>query len=166
MTLFISIPILALAAVLQSTIAPQIQILGGRPDLVFLLVLSWSIRGTLDESVLWAFVGGIAQDLLSAAPTGTSVLGMVLLVFVVDLLKQQVYSIGLTSVLTLTFAGTILQQFTHAAVLLVMGYKVSFFDLVYVLFPTLIYNLVLILPAYWFIRRIQRRLGEENTKSF
>ena len=46
-----SIPLIALAVVLQATFIPQIRILGGEPDLVFLLVLSWSINGRLEQGV-------------------------------------------------------------------------------------------------------------------
>ncbi|HRF94610.1 MAG TPA: rod shape-determining protein MreD, partial [Aggregatilineales bacterium] len=62
---FLSFPILIVAAILQATFMPQIRLLGGSPDLVFLVVLAWSINAELDSSVLWAFVGGISLDLLS-----------------------------------------------------------------------------------------------------
>lgn len=155
----LSLPILALAATLQSTVAAQIQILGGRPDLVFLLVLAWSIHARLEESVTWAFVGGVMQDLLSATPLGTSSLGMVLLVFGVDLLKQQVYRVGLLMLGGLVIGGTLLQQLVHVAVLLVAGYRITLIDIAYVVFPTMLYNLVFIWPLYWFVRRAQRRIG-------
>ena len=104
------IPLIFLAVVLQSTIFPSLRILGGQPDLAFLLVLAWSINGRLDQNVTWAFVGGIAQDLLSVAPTGASVLGMILLVFAIDRIKQQVYRIGFVLIVGLVIAGTVLQK--------------------------------------------------------
>jgi rod shape-determining protein MreD len=155
----LSVPILILAAAVQSTIAPQIQLLGGRPDLVLLLVVLWSLHASLEESVTWAFVGGVLQDLLSASPTGTSAVGMILLVFVIDWIKQQVYSIGFLLRIGLVLGATVVQQIVIIVILLVLGFRITLFDMAYVLFPTLIYNLVFMWPTYWFVRGIQRRLG-------
>jgi rod shape-determining protein MreD len=157
---FLSIPILALAAILQSTLAPQIQILGGRPDFVFLLVLSWSINARLDESVIWAFAGGIMQDLFSVLPIGTSTLGMIPLVFGVTGLGRQVYRIGFILLIGLVIGGTFFKAFIQIAILLLTGHQVTLLNIGYVVVPTMLYNLVFIWPIYWFVRRVQRRLGE------
>ena len=113
----LSLPILALAAVLQASIIPQFSILGGRPDLVFLLVISWALNAPLEQGIIWAFVGGILQDLMSAAPTGTSVVGMVLIVFILDIFRQQVYRVGVLTILWVTLVGTVVQQILVIVVL-------------------------------------------------
>ncbi len=152
------LPLIALAVILQATVIPQIRILGGEPDLVFLLVLSWSVNGRLEQSVIWSFVGGITQDLLSAAPTGASAVGLILLVFAVDRLKQQVYHIGVVLIIGLVIAGTILQKTVYMIVLAFTGFTIYPLDnLTYVILPTIAYNLVFMPPIYWLIRRIQRR---------
>ena len=61
---FLSIPLLGVAAALQASLMPQIRLLGGEPDLVFLLVIAWAINRELEDGVIWAFVGGILLDLL------------------------------------------------------------------------------------------------------
>ena len=155
---FLSLPILLLAAIAQSTLAPQIQFLGGRPDLVLLLVLAWSVNADMDESVVWAFVGGIAQDLLSAMPTGTSTLGMIPLVFFVNSLNRQLYRIGLVFLVGLVIGGTLLKALVQVAVLLLTGHQYDLAEISYVVLPTILYNLVFIWPLYWFARRVQRRL--------
>ncbi len=152
------IPLIFIAAVLQLTVMAQIRILGGQPDLVFLLVLSWAINGRLEQSVTWAFVGGIAQDLLSAAPTGASVLGMILLVFGIERIKQQVYRIGFVLMIGLVIAGTILQKLVFMLVAGFSGFTIyPLENFTYVILPTIAYNLVFIGPIYWVIRRIQGR---------
>jgi rod shape-determining protein MreD len=155
---FLSIPILALAAALQASVIPQIQILGGRPDLVFLLVLSWAINSDLDEALGWAFAGGIMQDLLSATPLGTSSLGMVLLVFAISGINRQVYRVGILLLGGVTLGGTLLQQIVLMAVLLLTGHRITLPEIGYVVLPTMVYNLVAMGPIYWLVRRVQRRL--------
>lgn len=157
------IPLIALAVILQSTFIPQIRILGGEPDLVFLLTLSWAINGRLEQGVAWSFVGGIAEDLLSAAPTGASVLGLLALVFGIDQLKQQVYRVGFLMIIGIVIAGTILDKLIYMIVVATAGFTIyPLENLTYVILPTIAYNLVFIGPVYWVVRRIQRRTGREQ----
>lgn len=152
------IPLIVISVILQATLMPQIRILGGQPDLVFLLVLSWSIHGRLEQSVTWAFVGGIAQDLMSAAPTGASVLGMILLLFGIEAVKQQVYRIGFLLIVGLVIAGTVVQKTVFMVVASLTGFTIHPIEnFTYVILPTIAYNLVFIGPVYWVVRRIQRR---------
>lgn len=165
---FLSIPILALAAALQASIVPQFSFLGGRPDLVFLLVIAWSVNRPLEQGIVWAFVGGIMKDLISAAPLGTSALGMVIVVFGVYGIRRQLYSVGLFSLIWIALLGSVFQQIITRLILLFTSLQPAYFaqfsldvlaeDLTYVIMPTVVYNLVVIFPVYWFVRRIQRRL--------
>lgn len=157
---YLSIFILGLAAALQSSVLPQIRILGGQPDLVFLTVLAWSVHAPLEESVVWAFVGGIAQNLLSAAPLGTASMGMIVLVFAIDAIRRQVYQIGFPLLLLLVIFGSLIHQTILMLILSGVGFQIRLLDtLSYVVVPTIAYNLVFIWPIYWIVRRIQRRLA-------
>lgn len=166
---FISLPVLVLAAVLQVTLMPQISILGGRPDLIFLIVVSWSLNSSLEEAVLWAFVGGISKDLLSAAPLGTSTLGLIIILFAVHSIREQVYSVGLFTLIWVSILGSLFQQITILIIVYLAGFQPAFADTVgygavidqigYFVIPTIVYNLVAILPVYWFVRRLQIRIG-------
>ncbi len=78
MQLGFGILVLVLAAVVQST-AAQHLVGGPRPDLVLLLVLAWSMLRGLTEGTIGGVAGGLALDLLSAAPFGlhTGLLGLI-----------------------------------------------------------------------------------------
>jgi rod shape-determining protein MreD len=58
------------AALLQGTVAPLIAIGGARPSLPILVAGSWAVAAGAREAVWWAFLGGIASDLLSGGPLG------------------------------------------------------------------------------------------------
>lgn len=157
-TLSISFPLLFLAVVAQSSLVPQVRVLGGGPDLVLLLVLTWASDAELDESLVWAFVGGIMQDLLSAAPTGASTLGMIPTVAAIYLLKSQLYRVGPFLMLLVLFAGTFVKEAVLWLVMALAGYNGDPFALVpYVVLPSAVYNAVAGLPAYFIVRWIQRR---------
>jgi rod shape-determining protein MreD len=165
MSAFLSIPILAIAAALQASFVPQVRLLGGGPDLVLLLVLSWSINSSLREAVTWAFVGGIMLDLLSYNPTGTSSAGLLIIVFAISGLGQRVHHIGFMMIIGLVLFGTLLQQITIMLILALTGYPIDLITgLTYVAAPTILYDLILIWPIYWFVRRTQKRTYRRDTQ--
>lgn len=58
------------AALLQTSVVPFISVAGARPNLPFLVAGSWSLAAGAGEGVWWAFIGGLAADLLSGGPLG------------------------------------------------------------------------------------------------
>jgi len=171
---YLSIPILGLCAALASSIIPQtisflIALLSGitpildnsrgQLSLVMLFVIAWAIRADLTESFVWAFVGGIAMDLLSILPVGSSSLALVLIVFSINTIATQIYRINIIMILAITIIATVFMQFITYQILLLMGNSYNLLALIrLVLIPTVIYNAIAILPIYVFVRLIQRRL--------
>jgi rod shape-determining protein MreD len=58
------------AALLQSAVVPFLSVGDARPNLPFLVAGSWSLAAGAGEAVWWAFLGGLAADLLSGGPLG------------------------------------------------------------------------------------------------
>lgn len=180
---YLSIPILGLAAALSSSILPQIigfiialtsgifpflDNTRGQLSLVMLLVVAWSIRSDLEGSFAWAFVGGIAMDLLSILPVGTSSFALIIIVFAVNTISQQIYRVNIMLILGITALSTIFLQLFTYLMLVLLGNSYNLLALIrLILIPTLIYNLIMILPIYIFIRLIQRPLesGLQNATS-
>jgi len=161
---YISVVILGIAAALQSSILPAIRIEGGQPELVLLLVISWAVHAEWEEAVFWAFAGGIMQDLLAITPTGTSAIGLVLVVFGIKLMSKQLYRFNLLLLIGFALLGTILQHLILNLMLLSIGYRIDpVASIKYFTAPALFYNFVLILPVYWIVRRVQNRLPKPQT---
>ncbi|MCU0512276.1 MAG: rod shape-determining protein MreD [Anaerolineae bacterium] len=157
---YVAIPLLALAAALQSSIIPDFRLLSGQVDLVFLLVIAWGMRAPLEEGLFWAFVGGILQDLLSITPTGASSIGLVLLIFLIDYLRRQLFRVSLLLLIALVIGGTILQQGIIYTALLLTGNRYDVLEMLRsVLLPEIFLNLVLMLPVYLVVRLLQRRVA-------
>jgi rod shape-determining protein MreD len=58
----------------QTTVMPHIHILGVQPDLLLMVVTSWSLLRGAEAGMLWALIAGVALDLVSGAPFGMSTL--------------------------------------------------------------------------------------------
>lgn len=58
------------AAVLQATVVPALEVSGARPNLLILAAACWALAVGAGEALWWAFIGGLAADILSAGPLG------------------------------------------------------------------------------------------------
>jgi len=171
---YLSIGILGLAAALSASFIPQfiafvVALLSnfspmlnntrGQPSLVMLLVICWSVRSSLADGFIWALVGGIMLDLLSILPIGTSSAALVLIVFVVNGVGQQLLRFRILFLLALTALATVFMGAYTIVALFLLGHSYDIASLTrLMLLPTMIYNLIAVLPLYAFIRLLQRRL--------
>ncbi len=171
---YLSIIVLGVAAALSTSLLPQalhlVKELGspalpmladtrGQLNLVMLLVLCWSLRASLTEGFVWAFVGGIALDLLSILPLGTSSAALLILVYGINNLSQQLQRARIVLLLAMAAVATLfMAAYTYAALVL-LGYTYDLWAVGrLVLLPTLVYNLAAVLPLFVVVRFFQRRL--------
>jgi rod shape-determining protein MreD len=156
---YLAIPLLALAASLESSVLPYIRLYSGQPGIILLLVLCWGLHAPLEEALFWAFVGGIFQDLLSITPLGTSTIALVIVLFGVEAIRKQVYRVSIITLMGMILAGTVLHEIVLIIVLALIGAPRDLAEVLpYVLMPEIFYNLILMLPLYVILRFIQRRI--------
>lgn len=126
MSVYFGIPILLLAAVMQSTILENIRIFGGRPDLVLLLTVTWGIIRGAQDGALWGFIGGIFCDLLSAGPLGLWTFTLTLVGFLVG--QPWVYALGPTLIrlVLMSAAGTMVGHTLILVMIVLLGFPVDF----------------------------------------
>jgi rod shape-determining protein MreD len=162
---YVGIPVLILAAILDVTLMAEFRIGGGAPDLVFMLVVSWALLSTLQEALVWAVVGGVVKDALSVAPLGTSALGMVIVVFLVNSLLGTVRRTNLIIPLPVIAVGTVIYHLAILAVLQIVGYGLPLGEgLLYVTLPTMVYNMILILPVFRTMGLVQQWLAPRRVR--
>jgi rod shape-determining protein MreD len=164
MSLYFGIPILLFAAVVQSTLVEDIRILGGRPDLVLLLAVTWGIIRGAQDGAIWGFIGGIFCDLLSASPFGMWTLTMTLVGFLVG--QSWVYALGptLMRLALMSAAGTLIGHTLLLVIMVLIGYPVNFwYSIQTVAGPAALLNVLLSPFAFtflvWFHKRSQEPMG-------
>lgn len=156
---YIGIPILLLAAVINATIMPELRLGNGTADLVFLLVMSWALLADVRDAMLWAVIGGMLQDVLSIAPVGTSALGLVIVAFAADAVFGTVSRGNLIVPLVVAGVGTVVYQMLTLLLLRMLGLSAVGLGqgVVYVMVPSTIMNVLLVLPVFRLMGTVHRR---------
>lgn len=111
--LYLAIPLMAILAILQSTLLPRIPIFGIVPQLWLLATLAWAMLHGVREGIIWALIGGFFIDLFSASPLGTTALALMAAVAVVALVQRSFPSNRTIMPVLLTILGTLVFWFLY-----------------------------------------------------
>jgi len=122
MKLFLTILILLLAVILQTTLVPFLAFVGVSPNLVLVLLLFWVILRSFKKVWIGVLLTGLFLDFFSGLPFGLISLSLVGTAFLIDWFNRNIFS---------------MVKFWVVAVLIILG--------------TLIYNLLFIGLAKMFI---------------
>jgi len=150
------------AALLQGSVVPFVAVAGVRPNLVTLAAASWAVAAGAREAVWWAFLGGIAADLLSGGPLGATAAAALIPVAAVGLQDDPLRPRSIVSGAVLVGVASLAAAVLYMAILAVAGAAVG--DLAMLLasaVSTSLYNGVLALAIYP-LARVVRRTTEKQ----
>jgi rod shape-determining protein MreD len=80
MSLFVAAIGATVTAIVELTVGPYIRVGDAQPHLVFVFAVVWTFAIGLESGLVWAFVGGIALDVLAQRPLGTSSFALIIVV--------------------------------------------------------------------------------------
>jgi rod shape-determining protein MreD len=159
-TLFVFV--LAIAAVIQTTMGSRLSLLTARPDLVLLLVVSHSIVRGMSDGLLGGVLGGLIIDSLTPIPFGAATIGMAIVGLGTGLGESNLYRSNLIIPLVAVFLATI---FYHSFLMLALQAAAWEVDWISTLalqtIPGAAFNAVLAPLAFPLVRRISSG-GEER----
>jgi len=113
------------AALLQGSVVPFVSIAGARPNLPVLVAASWSVSAGASEAVWWAFVGGLAADLLSGGPLGALALASLVPVAAVGLGENTLRPRSIVSGAVLVGVATLGAGLLYLLILFAVGQPLS-----------------------------------------
>ena len=113
------------AALLQGSVVPFVSIAGARPNLPVLVAASWSVAAGSREAVWWAFVGGLAADLLSGGPLGALALASLVPVAAVGLGESTLRPRSIVGGAVLVGVATLGAGLLYLPILFVVGQPLS-----------------------------------------
>jgi rod shape-determining protein MreD len=86
------IVIIVTAVLLQSTVFSQLQLLGVRPELLYLVTILIALNEGPSEGAIVGFTCGLAQDMFLDQPMGITALTLTLLGYAVGMARQYIVS--------------------------------------------------------------------------
>ena len=151
----IGIPVILLAAILQSAVVSQIQLLNGSADLVLLTVISWVMHDQVKAPWSWAVLGGLAVGTISQLPVWM-VLGTYLTITALALaLKRRVWQIPLLALLAFVTIATLIWLIGSFVVLVIQGVPLNPLDSFnLILLPSQVLNVLLAIPIQAVVNEI------------
>ncbi len=148
------------AALAEATVGYRLELVGGRLNLVLLMVVAWSLLRGIEEGALAGVVGGLALDLSSGTPLGLDTAILTLIGAVTSLGEHTLYRgsvaffFGTAVLVTVCYHGALLLA------LQALGWDIpSFTRLVQVLVPTILINAVLMPIVFTLAQRLLRTLS-------
>jgi rod shape-determining protein MreD len=78
MSLFVAAIGATVTAIFELTVGPYLRVGNAQPHLVFVLAIISTVAVGLEAGLVWAFVGGIALDILAQRPLGASSFALII----------------------------------------------------------------------------------------
>jgi rod shape-determining protein MreD len=125
MNLYLTLALSFLLALLQSTVLSRVTVLGVHPDLLLLVVTSWSLLRGAEEGMVWALIGGSALDLFSGARFGVHTLSLLVVGFLAGLGGKAGFRFDLLMPMLVIPLATLGYELSTMALLHVTGWPVA-----------------------------------------
>lgn len=109
------------ALLLQTTVFADIRLLGARPELMYLLTISFAVLEGPASGAVAGFVGGMAQDFLLNAPKGITALTLTLVGYAMGMLRQYIVSPSPVLPVFLVAGGTFVGVLFYGVVSFLLG---------------------------------------------
>jgi rod shape-determining protein MreD len=114
------------AALLQGAVAGLITVGGAFPNLPVLVAASWAVAAGAGEALWWAFVGGLAMDVLSAGPLGAFTVAFLPGTLVAGLgERSSVKPIPVVTGAVIVGVAAVLAQVLYLGILAFLGHPVA-----------------------------------------
>ncbi|RME91264.1 MAG: hypothetical protein D6770_00700 [Anaerolineae bacterium] len=153
----LAFPILVLVAIVQMAVVGRITLLAGSADLMLLVLVAWALQPQVATAWHWAIAGGALVGFASRLPWAIPLGSYLLVVAAARLLQRRVWEGPLLAMFTVTFLGTLLFHLSSLIALRLTGTPLSVGDaLGLVILPSVLLNLLLSIPVFFFIRDFAR----------
>jgi rod shape-determining protein MreD len=161
--ILVGIPVLGLAAMLQTSIIGRINLLNGAADLVLLILAAWGLQERVRSAWIWGAAAGLLVGFVSGVPWYVYLVGYLVVVGMARLLAHRVWQAPLLAMFTVTLIGTLvllmLTYLDRSLFEMSLVFNVSF---VQIILPSILLNLLLAILVHALIRDLANRLYPEE----
>lgn len=154
--------LLLAAALLQVTLMMRINLLQGSADLVMLVMVTWMLQPGNRPAWIWGLPAGLMVGYASALPDYVLLAGYLAAAMVCQILHMRIWQVSLLTLLSATLLGTLIVHSTTLVYLWVNAQPVDALEgLNLITIPSMLLNLILVLPINALIGEIDKFLSPE-----
>jgi rod shape-determining protein MreD len=143
MSLFVAAIGATVTAIFELTVGPYLRVGNAQPHPVFIFAIIWTVAVGLESGLVWAFVGGIALDVLAQRPLGVSSFALIIGVGITAAITRPFIRIRPLVVAPVVALLSLVYSMTLYVLLGALGSSVASSDPVGVLAPGVVYDAVL-----------------------
>ena len=160
MRFLIAAGLLAVAALFQSVLGTSLPVVRGRPDLVLVVVLAWSMLRGSGEGAFVGFLGGLLLDSVTYTQFGINTALFGLIGYCIGLPEVNAYRGNLPYFLGIAIVATVAYHSLYFLVLQALGNLMPpLIETYTAAFPAALLNALLVLPTFVLCRRLVRALA-------
>jgi rod shape-determining protein MreD len=146
--------VIVTALLLQTTVFAELNLLGAKPELMYLVTIVFAIWEGPASGAVAGFAGGMAQDFLLDAPKGITALALTLLGYAMGMARQYIVTPSPILPVVLVASGTFAGVVFHGVVSFLLGeLDPSWLFLLRVALLSALYNALLTPLVYPVLRR-------------
>ena len=147
--------VIIIAIIIQTTLMPLIAIQGIYPDMLLVIVVSYSLLSGKEKGVGMGFFAGILQDLASGSIFGTITLSKLAIGYIFGLAERKVFKEHIFLPVAATAVATVLNSIIIFMLLFMLGMKVNILPtLMNSVLPLALYNLMIAIPIHHAVYRL------------
>ena len=163
MPTLIAIPLLSLLLVIQSAVVNRIPLLLGVPDLILLVITAWALQERVRSAWQWAIIGGLLVGYMSFLPIAIPLGGYLFATALALAFRRRIWQIPILAMFAVIFVASTSTQLATALYLSISGALITWLDaLNMIVLPSLILNLILVVPIYALIKDLAEWLHPEE----
>lgn len=138
---------------------PSLSSSGVMPDVMLLVVVSWSLLRGNSEGVLWALGGGLLLDLMSGGPFGVASISLALSSVIIGLGELNIVRESPWLPLVASLLATAVYNVAYWSILQITGrFSYTVHILLQLMGPSVILNALAMYPIYWATRWLSQHL--------
>lgn len=164
-SILLSIPLLSLITIVQTSVVSRMPLLQGTADLVMVVIIAWALQERVKHPWQWAITGGILTDFFSGLPFGIYTLSYLTLTLLARLLGRRLWQFSFLIQLFLTLLGTMLIHVISTLVIFLQGTRLEIINVLQsITLPSLLLNLMLTIPVFIIMGDLANQVYPQKTE--
>ena len=147
--------VIVITIIVQSTLLPLITIKGICPDMLLVVVVSYSLLSGKEKGIGVGFFAGLLQDLAFGSIFGINTLSKLATGYVCGLAERKVFKEHMLLPVAATAVATVFNSLVMFMVLFMLGYKADIGSAIMNnLVPLVSYNVIIAIPVHHIVYRL------------